>query len=228
MKVYVKKGEYQSPIPGIITIIIFLSFAFGLLNEMLKYNNFIDILANVGIGIFVAIFFFCFGIYFFYLLIKKPKKYTAKLISKVPTKYKGKDIIYMTFKVIKNINRQDDLTSDIYKCFTYEENDFIINNLYNIYLKEFNWKIKKIEDKHDDLIIKAPATSMKPVFISIIGFFSANILLSILGIIYYKEFSFTYILMILIFTPVTLFSIKFFKEYEHNQNNNNNNNEEEK
>lgn len=213
MKVYVKKGECQSLIPGIIASIAFLICPVYVFFTMCSADSFMEGLSKVGSWFIFAIIFLCFDIYFFSLLLKKSKKYTAKLISKTKDKYKGKDIIYMVFRAVKEKELNDDFVPREYRCFTYQDNNLFVNNIYNIYIKEFNWKIKKIDNEIADSIIKTPTSVIKPIFISIELIMLFNVLLGVLGIIYYKKYIFTNIILIIIFSIAFLYTKKVSDQY---------------
>ena len=99
MKVYVKKEDKNTMIPGIIVTIIFLSVSVGIFIAFFKSEkSFADALASFGVTLVFAIIFFGFSMCFIYALFKWPKGYKAKLVNKKIETYNGRQITYMKFK----------------------------------------------------------------------------------------------------------------------------------
>ena len=179
MKVYVKKGEYQTPIPGIIITIVFLSVSLRIFYSCFSYDSFIKVLEHIGINLVFALVFFVFLLFFICILLKRPKAYSAKLTQKNIENYKGKQITYMTFTTEKEA-QEEDFVPETYTCYTYGSNDLIENENYIIKIKEFNWKIKAVEEINDLKNNTAKVTNMtlSTSFLSIgsifvgLGFFS--------------------------------------------------------
>ncbi len=128
MKVYVKKGEYRTPI----------------------------------------------SLYFMYFLLKKPKRYSAKLLKKNVENYKGRQITYMTFTTEKEKEQEEDFVPRTYTCYTYGYNDLIENERYTIKIKEFNWKIKAVEECNDNITSKVPNMTLSPVLLAVGFIFGRN------------------------------------------------------
>lgn len=178
MKVHVRKGDYQSPIPGLVIMSIFLGIsificyaaAYGIKTE--GYSIF-----EFSIPLAFALVFFSFSLYFLYALFKKPKGYQALLIEKTLTQYKGKDITLMRFKALVVDEKKISVPNE-YICFTYGTNELILRNEYIIKIKEFNWKIKAVEELHgyetEDSAKKVPNIAMVPVVLGI-GFIFSSI-----------------------------------------------------
>lgn len=166
MKVHVKRGEYQSAIPGIIATIAFLSFSIMVFAGCFLANSLMEVLS---MELLFALVFFSFSLYFVYLLLKKPKRYSAKLIKKSIENYKGRQITYMKFVTKKRKEQEEDFVPKTYTCYTYGNNDLIEKEKYIIRIKEFNWKIKSIEEDNDlkEDISKVPNMTLFPVFLAV-------------------------------------------------------------
>lgn len=214
MKVYVRKEDCQSFIPALFLTFLFFAISIFVFISMLSADSFMEGLSKVGIAFPFAILFFCFASFFLYSFIKKPKKYTAKLVSKKKDTYKGENITCMVFQVFKKKEREDDFISNEYRCFTYDDNPFVVNQNYNIFIKEFNWQIKRVESREDNDIISVPNSSMWLVFLSIGFIIVFNLLLGILGLMYYKEYSIYYILWILFFGFFFFYFLFYIIRYE--------------
>lgn len=169
MKVHVKKGEYQTPILGIIVTIVFLSFSIGIFVSCFSYNSFMEALSRAGMLLIFALVFFAFSLYFVYLLFKSPKGFSAKLTKKNVENYKGKQITYMTFTTEKEMKQEEDFVPATYTCYTYGSNKLIENEKYIIKIKEFNWKIKAVEEDNNlqSNISKVPNMTLFPVFLAV-------------------------------------------------------------
>ena len=147
MKVYSKKHDKNTIIPGIIVTIILLLVSSGIfIASVMSEKSFIDVLSSFGILLLFAVIFLGFSIYFIYILIKKPKDYKAKLINKKIEIYKGKQITYMKFSTEKEREQEEDFISSEYKCYTIGKNNLIVGNDYSLGIKEFNWEPKYVEE----------------------------------------------------------------------------------
>lgn len=212
MKVYVKKSDKSTMIPGIIVTILFLSFSIGIfIAGITSGKSFIDVLASLGITLVFAIIFFGFGVCFVYALIKRPKGYKAKLVNKKVETYNGKQITYMEFNTEKEREQEEDFISADYKCYTIGENNLVVGNDYSLKIKEFNWEPKYVEEINNSyeqtknkVANKVPNMTLSPVFLAVGLIFGGNLLFCILGIIMYPQYTSTYI-MVGIFFGVALF-----------------------
>lgn len=209
MRVYVKKEEKNTMIPGIIVTILFLSFSIGIfIAGITSGKSFIDVLASLGIILLFAIIFLGFGMYFGYALIKRPKGYKAKLVNKKIETYRGKQITYMEFSTQKEREQEEDFISSNYRCYTIGENNLIVGNYYSLRIKEFNWEPKYLEEINDSyenkVASKVPNMTMSPVFFSVGLILVGLLFLCILGIIIYPVYTSTYII-VGIFSGVALF-----------------------
>ena len=74
MKVYVKKGDCQSILPGVILTIFFLVVSLGIIIKFIIFDSFIEELHNNGVLFAFAIVFLLFGLFFLFLFLKKAKK----------------------------------------------------------------------------------------------------------------------------------------------------------
>ncbi len=202
MKVYVKKEDKNTMIPGIIVTIIFLSVSVGIFIAFFKSEkSFVNALASFGITLVFAIIFFGFSMYFIYALFKRPKGYKAKLVNKKIETYNGRQITYMEFNTEKEREQEEDFISSDYRCYTIGENNLIVGNDYSLRIKEFNWEPKFIEEINNSyespknkVASKVPNMTMSPVFFSVGLIFGGLIFLCILGIIMYPQYTFTYIM----------------------------------
>lgn len=212
MRVYVKKEDKNTMIPGIIVTIVFLSVSIGIfIAGITSGKSFIDVLASFGITLVFAIIFFGFGMYFLYALFKRPKGYKAKLVNKKIETFNGKQITYMEFNTEKEREQEEDFISADYKCYTIGENNLVVGNNYSLKIKEFNWEPKYVEeindsyeDKKNKVKSKVPNMTLSPVFLAVGLVFGGLIFLCILGIIMYPEYTSTYI-MFGIFCGAALF-----------------------
>ena len=202
MKVYVKKEDKNTMIPGIIITIIFLSFSVGTFIAFFKSEkSFIDALASFGITLVFAIIFFGFSMYLIYALFKWPKGYKAKLVNKRIETYSGSQITYMEFNTEKEREQEVDFISSDYRCYTIGKNNLIVGNDYILRIKEFNWEPKFVEEINNSyerpknkVASKVPNMTMSPVFFSIGLILVGEIFLCVLGIIIYPQYTFTYIM----------------------------------
>lgn len=202
MKVYVKKEDKNTMIPGIIVTIIFLSVSVGIFIAFFKSEkSFADALASFGVTLVFAIIFFGFSMCFIYALFKWPKGYKAKLVNKKIETYNGRQITYMKFKTEKESEQEEDFISSDYRCYTIGENNLIVGNDYSLRIKEFNWEPKFVEEINNSykrpknkVTSKVPNMTISPVFFSVGLFFGVLIFLCILGIIRYPQYTSTYIM----------------------------------
>lgn len=202
MKVYVKKEDKNTIIPGIIVAIVFLSFSIGIFIAYFKSGkSFAEALVSFGITFFVAIIFFVFGVFFIYFLFKRSKGYKAKLVNKKIETYNGKQITYMEFNTEKEREQEEDFISSDYRCYTVGENNLIVGKDYLLRIKEFNWEPKFVDlinnsnkNFKNNVTSKVPNMSMIPIFLSIRLILYGWIFLCVLGIIKYPQYTFTYIM----------------------------------
>ena len=202
MKVYVKKEDRNAMIPGIIVTIIFLAVSVGIFIAFFKSKkSFVDALASFGTELIFAIIFFGFSMYFIYALFKWPKGYKAKLVNKGIETYNDRQITYMEFNTEKEREQLEDFVPSDYRCYTIGENNLIVGNDYSLKIKEFNWEPKFVEEinssygnSQNKVASKVPNMTMSPVFFSVELIFSGLIILCILGIIMYPQYTSTYII----------------------------------
>ncbi len=205
MKVYVKKKDRQSMLPGIIIITIFLAFSIGVFVSAFNYEgSFLEFLEGGAVLILFAIIFFAFGIFFLYMLIKPSKGYRVKLVSKETENYRGKEITYMKFNVKKNPDEEPIKSS--YNCYTIGENNLIVEKDYILKIKEFNWQPKYIEDINEyyertktEAPTKLPEMNISPVLLAIRFIFGGMTLFCILGIILHPQYLNIYLIEGVIF-----------------------------
>lgn len=209
MTVYSKKEDKNTIIPGIIVTIIFLSFSIGIfIAAIISDKSFIEVLESFGIALVFAIIFFGFGMYFIYMLLKKPKGYKAKLVSKKNETYNGKQITYMKFNTEKEKEQEEDFISADYKCYTIGENNLVVGNDYLLKIKEFNWEPKYVEEIkyscENKVTSKILNMTLTPVLIALGLIFGWLLFLCLLGIIMHPKYTSTYI-VVGIFCGVGLF-----------------------
>lgn len=212
MRVYVKKEDKNTIIPGIIVTIIFLSVSVSIFINFFKSGkSFVDALSSFGITLLFAIIFFGFSMYFIYALIKRPKGYKAKLINKKIETYSSKQITYMEFSTQKEREQEEDFIPSVYRCYTIGENNLIVGNDYSLRIKEFNWEPKYVEEINNSyektknkVASKVPNMTMSPVFFSVELIFGGLLFLCIFGIIMYPKYTSTYV-MVGAFSGVALF-----------------------
>lgn len=205
MRVYTKKEDRSSMVPGVIATIFFLAFSIGIFIAFFSSKeSFIDTLSALGIALLMAIVFFVLSMYFICYLIKRPRGYKAKLINKKFETYNGKQITYMEFSTLhegedEEGQDEDSMEAD-YKCYTIGDNNLITNRDYSLRIKEFNWEPKYVEEidnsyvsKKNKVANKIPNVSLSPLFF-VMGFFEAGMLFfCILGIILYPQYISTYL-----------------------------------
>lgn len=81
------------------------------------------------------------------MLIRRPKAYNAKLVSKEIVNYRDRLIAHMTFKIQKATDIENNTYIDNeYRCYTVGENSLIVGNEYSLKIKEFNWEPKRVEE----------------------------------------------------------------------------------
>lgn len=191
MKVYVRKGEYQSAFPGLLIMILFFAISILIFYACYyTYNYSPDSFIGYTIPLAFAFVFSAFSLYFLYALLKKPAGYQGKLISKTIVKHEGKDITLMTFETFPQDNRRMSVQK-LYNCFTYGPNDLVENRYYILKIKEFNWKIKSVEEFHgyetEAVAKKVPNVTLVPVVWGVFFIFASIGIWAISGMIKYPE-----------------------------------------
>ena len=144
MKVYTQDGESQSMFGGLLVTFVFFVYSLYIFISFIQSKNIAETLADLGVGLVFALIFFVIATYFIILLLKKPKSFTAELVKKEIQVYKGKIITYMEFVTFEAENK----IGMHYFCYTYGENNLILNKKYLIKVKEFNWNIKRVEEEN--------------------------------------------------------------------------------
>lgn len=236
MKVYVKKGEKPPIFFGIFAIMWFLMFAFlgfnGVFNNEMPFST---ALALHGDAFVFSILFFGLGMFFIFYLLKRPKAYKAKLISKKIEIYDGKQITYMEFSAQKEKEQEEDFISPDYKCYTIGENNLVIGNYYALKIKEFNWKPRYVEElqinqedeeklkltkntKKEKVASKVPNTNLSIVSFIIAFSLIALILLCILELKLYPEYQTEYIVAIIFFAIALYRTFKVSKLWKRDNN----------
>lgn len=212
MRVFVKKEDKHTMIPGIFVTVIFLSFSVSIFVAFFKSGkSFVDALASFGTILLFAIIFFAFSLYFIYALIKRPKGYKAKLVNKKTEIYNGKQISYMKFSTQKERKQEEDFILSEYKCYTIGDNALIVDHDYSLRIKEFNWEPKYVEEinnlsenSKNKVASKVPNKTVIPVFFSVGLIFGGLLFLCILGMIIYPQYIPIYVI-VGIFSGIALF-----------------------
>lgn len=226
MKVYVKKEDKNTMIPGIIITIIFLSVSVGIFIAFFKSEkSFVDTLASFGIILVFAIIFFGFSMYFIYILFKRPKGYKTKLVNKKIETYNGRQITYMEFNAEKEREQEEDFISSDYRCYTIGENNLIVGNDYSLRIKEFNWEPKFVEEINNSYERTKNKVASKdhnmttfPAFFPVGLIFGGLIFLCILGIIMYPQYTSTYIIIGIFFGAALFMTFKGSKTWKVDNN----------
>ncbi len=163
MKVYVKKEDKNTKVPGIIVTVLFLSVSIGIfIAAFTSDRSFADIIASALMLLVFALVFFGFAMYFVYALFKKPKGYEVTLVNKKIETYNGKHITCLEFNTeeteaeLEAMKQEEEMEEEFispdYKCYTIGENNLVVGNKYSLLIKEFNWEPKSVEE------IKNPST----------------------------------------------------------------------
>ncbi len=149
IKVKQKKGTYTSMVPGLIATSLFFliggGMLFGSLFELFKdftFDNFIIVFSEGGIVPFFGLAFFLISLYLLFFLFKGPKLYVAVLKNINIGDNKGK----ATYNYEFELKGKNDSVYKTYKCYTDEDYYLKIDNTYGLRIKEFNWKVKTIEE----------------------------------------------------------------------------------
>lgn len=199
MKVKVRNENYTHPI--VIAFVEFVCLGVPILYFISIFKgaeNLVDTVIKSAAVIAFLLIFLILGIIFLIGIIKPPKKYVATLASKKNSTYKGNNICEMSFRIVTN---NVSGVSPSYSCYTDEQNNLEIGQRYNIYIKQFGCKIKKIDvngtpkesNKSHDYVIYDDETKGKKsiqilaiIFISLISVF---LLLGIFGLIFYPQYA---------------------------------------
>ena len=217
MKVYVKKEDKNSLIPGIIITILFLSISVDVFIYFFGSGKSIfDSIKSIGSIMVFAVIFFLLSIYFIVYLIKPSKGYKAKLMSKEKSYYNGKTITYMTFRTGEDY--KDEAKYSEYKCYTIGDNNNLnLGSEYILKVKEFNWQPRYVEEYYG-----SPMEEKKESYFSfrniMIVFFGLQAILGILGIIFYPKYLIAYIINIAFCAAAIIFLYKSSKKNYDNNN----------
>lgn len=201
MRVYVKKENKNTMIPGIIVTIVFLLVSSWVFITAIKSDkSFIEIVENFGIELIFSFVFSVLGICFVYFLFKPPKKYKVKLVNKKIETYNGEQITYMEF-IEFGLPKEQKESSDCYSysCYTKGENDLIVGNDYVLRVKQFNWEPKFVEKLDscfkNKIAFNLPNMTLTPISLILGLIFFGVLCLCILGIITYPEYIYIYVLV---------------------------------
>lgn len=150
--------------------------------------------------------------YLWYRAFLKPKKYSARLLSKELESYHGRKIWNMTFEVYKKTKRYDDVIPTKYYCFTYDDNAFLINKNYTVFLKEPNWVITRVGGE-DNQAATVPNSTIMPVLIFILIILSF-MEFACLFALFKENHKMMWLFMNGLFLYLIGYTLKFFKVYE--------------
>lgn len=190
-------------------LVFSIAIFFHMASTINSTGSFLKALEEVNIGLLVSILFFICGIGMLFTLFKKPKRYSAKLISKNEECYQDKNVTSMIFELWAKENDSNKTC----ECFTYEQNELVVGKTYDVYVKEFNWEIRKVDCSVKNDIKTLPSQSpLLFCFILIQLILGFDISLGILGIIYYKKYFVVYVIWIIFHIALILYSIKFFSQ----------------
>ena len=168
-----KNLNNHNTIPSICITFGFLGFAgfvfwFTYCNlEEISFRSILEATIGNSMGVAAAIVFGGVGIMLLGYIFKKPVYFKAKLISKTINKVNNKETL--CFNVY---NEEKNSSIPLRQYFLSNEPTDLIENMdYALYVKEFNWKVVKIEkiDGTMNFVTKTPPVAMKPV-IYMIGF----------------------------------------------------------
>lgn len=149
IKVKQKKGTYTSMVPGLLATTFFFIIGggmfFGSLYELFidfTFDNFIVVFSEGGIVTLFGLAFFLLSLYLLSFLFRGAKIYVA-ILKKIDIEDKnGKTIYNYEFKLKGN----NDSVYNTYKCYTEEDYHLEIGKTYGLRIKQFNWKVKAIEE----------------------------------------------------------------------------------
>ena len=211
MKVCIKRKDYQNIIPAYFAMAGFLGYGIFVFNLVTSADDIVYYIVDNLLNVIFTIFFVGLDIFFVIYMFKKPKEFTAQLISKEEQNYKGQQITYMTFKTAKETSNDIDYIETEYKCYTKEPNNLVVNQIYLIGIKEFNWQMKYVKDYQVqplDPIKKVPKMNMSFIYLVIGGFFGITVLGSIIGCVLYPQYLHVYIIAGSISSVPTYYCIK--------------------
>lgn len=228
MKVYVKKDRKKNVLLGVIVMSLFIIIPIAvILRVLLDNGTFLDKLANWFIPVTWSLVLFYFGASLFYGFIKKPAYFGAVLISKSVEFYNGQKITNMTFKVNKPNRKEDDLGYSHFSCYTIGENDLVLEKKYLLYIKEFSWKVRRVEEclANEYREKEMKSVTLRPVFIAVEIMFLSIVIACVLGIVFYPEFIVTYacagVLMLIPCITIIVMLVKYEKDDAKNKVQNN-------
>lgn len=149
-----------TPVASSIVMFVFLILPLIIISVFVKmmfelYTNAeIEILYSLVPVFIIFAFFLIIGFILLFYLLKKPKKYKAKLLHRKQQLYKNKYIIRLGFDIYdKNLKKHysskynsDEKEKADFWCYTVEQDNLSIGKDYYVYIKEFNWSIKRIEE----------------------------------------------------------------------------------
>ena len=214
MKVYVKKGDCQSIIPSILLTSFFLVVPIIIYIKLFLGKNFMEALyKNADVFIFSVVF-FVLGLFLLFSFFIKPQKFTCKLVSKKEEEYRGKKIFVMIFKFIKTDNNEFDYTPDDCICYTYGDNNFIINENYDVFVKGPNFKPIYVDACASSDTKTLKGVDLLPVFIAVEAILIGFVILGFVGLFYYKENRLLCLIIINVFGIASVYSFVKFKKLE--------------
>lgn len=223
MKVKVRNENYESPFVIAFIELVFIGVPLSYFIVLFKESeNFGETIIKRAAPSIVLLMFLILGIILLISIIKPPKRYVAKLVSKKKTKYKDNNICEMRFEIVTD---KEGVKGPLYSCYTDDSNNLEIEQRYNIYIKQLSRKIKKIDitnppkgsNNSRDYITysdkdkaKNAIKNLAIIFISLISCF---ILLGIIGLILYPQHMKHYMAWLGFNISALCVAIKLFKDF---------------
>ncbi len=220
MKVYVRKEDRQQSLAVNLVVCIVIIIAplfvyYSFLNHLSQGEDLMNLLSGYAVLLLFATIFFIIGLVYLFIFLKGPRKCKGKLIEKRRVKLFGIDYDYMTFNVHDPKASPDDKYGYFeYKCYTTENNNLTEGCEYTVKVSDFTNDIKSVEEPFDNSIKeKTPAKKSVNIVFLIVGIFFVGLFaISILGLIYYPQYTPLYTIFALFCGGAVFFAYKMFKQ----------------
>ena len=217
MKIKLKCVSTQPFFANLFVTLLFLLVPGGYFYYVFnKYTSVMDAIFDEGIALLVLGVFLVLGIYFLYALIKLPTKYYCTLVDIKSSVVKGKSVVNLTFDLKKRHTQNNDLVPSTFECYVNSADELIKGTDYVVGIKEFNWDVKYVEEYSSSSNVKEylPNTSFDIVFGIMYFIFGGFIVFCIIGIYYFPEYAFWYLLVSLIMTSIIFMIRNISKHYK--------------